>query len=274
MVPYNAELLRQIFKDSLAHLGLSLAQATDWINSRLVEERIEYNYHQLYRFSQSGKNNTCSRRTLDRSMLSALARIGFWWDKEKNVPISETEIKQKIFSYPQNPNHHQLSLLELQEVATFKEQMQNLSVEGKVALLVPPSNLISQTKSPSHDKLMPSIYRKKRVDELSEPEFYKLKNWLTQSLNMLGRPGQPRTCAQENGFKGKIGENLNLLLEGDRNISLSKEDYVALSFILIGIKGWSSLQPLFKTPHSTYDGEWKRILLDLRRDPNGQPASL
>jgi hypothetical protein len=26
--------------------------------------------------------------------------LGFWWDKEKNVPISETEIKQKIFSIP------------------------------------------------------------------------------------------------------------------------------------------------------------------------------
>jgi hypothetical protein len=279
MASYNAELLRKLFKDSLAHLGLSLLQAKDWINSRLIEEGIEYSYHQLYRFSQSGKNKKpSSRQTLDKEMLLALARIGFWWDNEKNVAIPSSEIEQRIsMPAPSSSvsNQRQLSLLELRENLVRREETdKNVALCGAIASPVAAPDLISQKEYSSCDKLMPTIYGRKSVSDLTEQDFYRLKNWLTQSLNVLGRPGQPRTCAQEHGFKGRIGENLNLLLEGDRNISLAREDYIALSFILLKIKGWSNLQPIFATSYSAYIGDWQRILIDLRRDRNGQPASL
>jgi hypothetical protein len=279
MASYNAELLRKLFKDSLAHLGLSLLQAKDWINSRLIEEGIEYSYHQLYRFSQSGKNKKpSSRQTLDREILFALARIGFWWDNERSVAISSSEIEQRISipaSSPSGSNQRQLSLLELRDNLLRREESDEKgTLCGAIASPVATPDLISQKEYPSCDKLMPTIYGRKSVSDLTDKDFYRLKNWLTRSLNVRGLPGQPRTCAQENGFRGRIGENLNLLLEGDRNISLTREDYIALSFILFKIEGWSQLQPIFDTSFSSYVGDWQRILIDLRRDRNGQPAPL
>ncbi len=274
---YNADLLREIFEDSLAHLELSLLQAKDWINSRLAGEGIEYSYHQLYRFSRSGRDEKYARRTLDKQLLLDLAKIEFWWNKGKGTPYSQSEIEELICNPPVNYNQPQLSLLELEEVALLQERMNRLSLMGKTALLsaTPATDLVSKREYSPRDKLTKSINHRgnKRVTEFTEEEFYRLRNWLTQSLNILGRPGQPRTCAAEQGFQGRIGENLNLLLEGDRNISLSREDYIALSFVLLKIKSWNDFQPVFANLE-VYSGDWQGVLLDLRRRRNGQPTSL
>jgi len=270
---YNADLFRQIFNDSLEHLGLRLSKATDWINSRLDPLGIEYSYNQLYRFSRSGDEKAYSRRSLDTKILRSLVEIEFFWNKEDCRHFSQKEIETLLFTVPPSYQEPQLSLLELAEIEELKDRMSRLSPVGR-SLLAPEFSSVGALSV--CDKLAKSSItsEKKGVSQFTEQEFYRLKNWLTESLNILGRPGQPRTAAQENGFEGRIGENLNLLLEGDRNILFSKEDYIASSFVLLKIKGWRhDLQPIiFTTSRDIYKGDWQGVILDLRR-PNGQPTT-
>lgn len=268
---YDADVLRELFKESLDHLGLRLTHAKDWINSRLVD--VEYSYEQLYRFSKIGLAKGYSRKTLDKAMIQNLAQIEFWWNKRFSRPYTEEEIfdligvaqKEEPPDYNEEP---QLSLLELAEVEELKKRVERLSPVGRTALLAP----VTAEIATSRDRLSESLIAiEGKTVESEEKLFYRLRNWLRESLNILGRPGQPRTAAQERGYKGRLGENLNLLFEGDRQVSLSREDYIALSYILIQVEGWSNLQPILKAGTSTYEGDWQGVMLDLRRC--GHPAS-
>jgi hypothetical protein len=99
----------------------------------------------------------------------------------------------------------------------------------------------------------------------SDIDFWKFRNWLRNSLDLLGRPGQPRTAASEAGYRGKLGENLNLVFESDRNVQLTESDLIAASYILFKIQGWdSNNQPVFDTPQTNYRGDWQQVLADLR----------
>jgi len=273
MTIYNTELLREIFEDSLSNLGLSLLQAKDWINSRLVEYGIEYSYEQLYRLRSVGAGKKHSRKRVDKTMLQHLAQIEFWWNEKENRPYGVEEIEQAILPLA-DYNQPQLSLLEIQEIEELKKRLERLTPQGRIAVLAgtcPDSNQSSVTMNTLRASLSTAKTGESKMLQ-SDEEFYRLKNWLTESLNLQGRPGQPRTAAQENGYRGRLGENLNLLLEGDRRVSLTKEDYVALSFVLLKIKGWDNFQPLLLPGLNNYRGDWSGMLLDLRR--NGQPASL
>lgn len=276
MTSYNTELLRKIFENSLKNLGLSLIQAKDWINSRLVEQGIEYSYEQLYRFKNIGAGKAYSRKKLNKPMLRNLAQIGFFWNQEQGRPYGVEEIENAITPEP-DYNQPQLSLLELQEIDELRKRLDKLSPQGKIAVLAghPQEITVSQgivTDYTRHGKLSELTREGNNMPESTE-DFYKLRNWLVESLNLQGRPGQPRTVAQENGYKGRLGENLNLLFEGDRQVSLGREDYIALSFILLKIRGWNDSQPLILPDFNHYRGDWSAMLYDLRRK-NGQPASL
>jgi hypothetical protein len=234
-----------------------------------LPEKSQYNYDQLYRFSKIGLGKAHSRRTLDKKMIENLAEIGFWWNEEQNRSYSHEEVQALITppeSAPSYNNQPQLSLLELVEVRELRERVERLSPVGRVALLAPITD-----KRDKLSKSLPVMEDKTVTVNCELTKFYRLRNWLIESLNILGRPGQPRTAAQEQGYKGRLGENLNLLFEGDRQVALTQDDYVALSYILVRIKGWNDLQPVIETT-ATYQGDWQGVILELRRC--GHPAPL
>lgn len=269
MEKYDAEILRELFKSSLEHLGLRLTHAKDWINSRL--EGTQYSYEQLYRFSKIGMGRGYSRKTLDKVMIQNLAQIGFWWSQKLSRPYTQEEVYQliRLEEPPDYSKEPQLSLLELAEVEELRKRFNRLSPVGRTAVLV---DAIPAEITMGYDRLTESLssIQGKTVNS-DEKIFYKLRNWLRESLDILGRPGQPRTAAQEGGYQGRLGENLNLLFEGDRLVSLSQQDYIALSFILIKVEGWNDLQPILRAGSPTYQGDWQGLLLDLGRC--GHPAS-
>jgi hypothetical protein len=254
----NNDLLRKIFSDSLGHLGLSLLQATDWINSRL--EGKTYKYEQLYRFSRTGLESTSARKKVDQSMVKALAQIEFWWDEKNERPYTEEGIFRVLTGTLEDYNKPQLNLLELEEVNKLVPLVNRLSPVGRSRLLEKSSlmsgSIISTAGKPARRQVV--------VHQSQELEFYKLRNWMIRSLERLGRPNQPRTVAQEQGFQGRIGENLNLLIEGDRSVNLTRDDYIAASFILFKIEGWTGTEPIFADTTSSYRGDWQGMLLDLR----------
>jgi hypothetical protein len=255
----NNEILRKIFSDSLDHLGLSLIQATDWINSRL-EEGKAYKYEQLYRFSRTGLQSTSARKKVDQSMVKDLARIEFWWDEKNERPYTEEGIFHVLMGTLEDYNKPQLNLLELEEVNKLVPLVNKLSPVGRSRLLEKSSlasgSIISTAGKPARRQVV--------VHQSQELEFYKLRNWMIRSLERLGRPNQPRTAAKEQGFQGRIGENLNLLIEGDRSVNLTRDDYIAASFILFKVRDWTGTEPIFADTTSSYRGDWQGMLLDLR----------
>jgi|GEM_PF-3253693 hypothetical protein len=280
MMTLNTELFQEIVQDSLENLCCNISEATDWINSALEEEEIQYSRHQLNRFFHIGTGKSYARRTFDPEMMKALVRIGFWWNKSKNRPYKASELEEALFP-PAPPvltnyNQPQRNLLELAEIELLKERLSHLSPGGRTALLSSVAEIGDRLAVSSPSVVLSRTKEQEEVEvgDFNFDEFYRFKNWLEQSLNRLGRPAQPRTAAQENGYQGRIGENLNLVLEGDRGVSLTKDDYVASSFVLIKIKGWEDYsQPIFldnKDP-VIYKGDWTSVLLDLRR--NSQPST-